>query len=81
MVVWFFNDIVGVNWNPSRRRTMQDIANAKKEGMFKGRREDVKRNNAILGMLKSGQTWANIIGCSRSTLARATKRKALAAGS
>lgn len=68
------------DYEDRRRRTMQGIAKAKKEGMFKGRREDVRRNNAILGMLKSGQTWASIMdatGCSRSTLARVTKRKAL----
>ena len=67
------------DYEDRRRRTMQGIANAKKEGLFKGRRENVKRNAAILGMLKGGQTWANIMdatGCSKSTLARLRKRRA-----
>lgn len=67
------------DYEDRRRRTMQGIEKAKGQGLFKGRREDVKRNSAILGMLKSGQTWASIMdatGCSKSTLARLTKRKA-----
>ncbi len=67
------------DYEDRRRRTMQGIEKAKGQGLFKGRREDVKRNSAILGMLKGGQTWASIMdatGCSKSTLARLTKRKA-----
>ena len=39
--------------------------------------EDAKRNEAILDMLRSGQSWSqitNATGCSRSTLARLAKR-------
>lgn len=66
------------DYEDRRRRTMQGIAKAKREGLFKGRRENVKRNAAILGMLKGGQTWAKIMdatGCSKSTLARLSQRK------
>ncbi|NSL72743.1 hypothetical protein C6Y62_13090 [Hyphomicrobium sulfonivorans] len=41
------------------------------------RPEDTKRNAAILAMLRDGRSWNSIIdatGCSRSTLARLSKR-------
>lgn len=60
-----------------RRRQAQGIAKAKASGVYRGRPEDTKRNTAILGMLKAGQSWNAVIaatGCSRSTLARLTKR-------
>ena len=44
---------------------------------MKGRPEDAKRNEAILLMLRSGQSWTRITDatcCSRSTLARLAKR-------
>jgi DNA invertase Pin-like site-specific DNA recombinase len=43
----------------------------------KGRKEDVKRNAAILEMLSKGVSWNNIVeqtGCSRSTLSRLASR-------
>ena len=42
-----------------------------------GRPEDTARNEAIASMLRSKQTWAQVIaatGCSRSTLTRISKR-------
>jgi DNA invertase Pin-like site-specific DNA recombinase len=67
------------DYEDRRRRTLQGIQKAKEQGAFKGRRENIKRNVAILDLLKSGKTWASIMdatGCSKSTLARLTKRKA-----
>lgn len=67
------------DYEDRRRRTLQGIEQAKRQGLYKGRRENVKRNDAILDLLKSGKTWASIMdatGCSRSTLARLTRRKA-----
>ena len=67
------------DYEDRRRRAMQGIEKAKGQGLFKGRRENVKRNDAILDLLRSGKTWASIMdatGCSKSTLARLTKRKA-----
>ena len=65
------------DYEDRRRRTMQGIEKAKAGGLYKGRPEDAARNKAIIDLLKGGKTWASIIaatGCSRSTLARLTKR-------
>ena len=70
------------DYEDRRRRQGQGIAKAKAQGTYKGRPEDTKRNAAIMGMLKAGQTWSAIVaatGCSRSTLARLAKRVAEAA--
>jgi hypothetical protein len=45
---------------------------------MKGRPEDAKRNEAILDMLRSGQSWNTIVtatGASRSKLAKLAKRR------
>ena len=65
------------DYTDRRRRQSQGIAKAKDEGKYKGRPEDEKRNAAIIGMLKAGQSWSSIVaatGCSRSTLSRLAKR-------
>ncbi|MEQ1768478.1 MAG: recombinase family protein [Devosia sp.] len=65
------------DYDDRRRRQAQGIAKAKAERLYKGRREDVERNSAIMSMLRSGQSWNTILkatGCSRSTLSRLAKR-------
>lgn len=65
------------DYEDRRRRQAQGIAKAKDDGKYVGRPEDAKRNAAIMGMLRSGQSWSSIIDatrCSRSTLARLAKR-------
>lgn len=65
------------DYDDRRRRQAQGIAKAKDEGRYRGRPEDEKRNAAIVGMLKAGQSWSSIVdatGCSRSTLSRLAKR-------
>lgn len=65
------------DYEDRRRRQAQGIQRAKAEGLYRGRREDTERNEAIIGMLKAGMSWNAIIaatGCSRSTLARLAKR-------
>lgn len=65
------------DYEDRRRRQAQGIRNAMADGRFKGRQENTTRNDAIMKMLKAGQSWNNIInatGCSRSTLARLAKR-------
>ncbi|MEJ1157360.1 recombinase family protein [Prosthecomicrobium sp. N25] len=65
------------DYEDRRRRQLQGIRRAQAEGRMRGRQEDVERNAAIIGMLKSGQSWNSIVkatGCSRSTLARLAKR-------
>lgn len=65
------------DYEDRRRRQGQGITKAKALGTYKGRPEDAKRNAALMGMLKAGQSWASIVdatGCSRSTLSRLAKR-------
>lgn len=65
------------DYEDRRRRQAQGIVKAKAEGVYKGRPEDVKRNEAITAMLRAGQSWSSIVaatGCSRSTLSRLAKR-------
>ena len=67
------------DYEDRRRRQAQGIEKAKANGAYAGRPEDTKRNDAILSMLRSGQSWNTIIqatGCSRSTLSRLAKRLA-----
>lgn len=66
------------DYEDRRRRQAQGIVKAKADGVFRGRPEDVKRNDAITEMLRAGQSWNSIIaatGCSRSTLSRLAKRE------
>lgn len=61
------------DYDDRRRRQKQGIAKAKEQGLYKGRPANIARNEAIIGMLQSGQSWNSIIqatGCSRSTLSR-----------
>jgi len=65
------------DYEDRRRRQAQGIAKAKVEGGYKGRPEDTSRNDAIMKLLASKQSWNSIqaaTGCSRSTLARLAKR-------
>jgi DNA invertase Pin-like site-specific DNA recombinase len=70
------------DYEDRRRRQRQGIDAAKADGRYRGRPEDGKRNDAIISMLKSGQSWNSIVsatGCSRSTLSRLAKRIAVEA--
>jgi DNA invertase Pin-like site-specific DNA recombinase len=61
------------DYTDRKRRQAQGIAKLKAEGGYRGRKEDTQRNAAIMQMLRSGNSWNNIIaatGCSRSTLSR-----------
>lgn len=65
------------DYEDRRRRQAQGIAKAKTDGRYRGRPENRDRNDAILSMLRAGQSWNIIIratGCSRSTLSRLSKR-------
>lgn len=65
------------DYEDRRRRQTQGVATAKAKGVYKGRPEDTKRNEAIMTMLKRGQTWESIRNatrCSPSTIARLAKR-------
>jgi DNA invertase Pin-like site-specific DNA recombinase len=65
------------DYTDRRRRQQQGIEKMKAEGGYKGRKEDTKRNEAIMAMLKKGDSWNHIVaatGCSRSTLSRLAQR-------
>lgn len=59
------------------RRQAEGQAQAKAEGRYKGRPENVKRNASIADMLVKRMTWSQIqdaTGCSRATIAKIAKR-------
>lgn len=65
------------DYTDRRRRQQQGIEKLKAEGGYKGRKEDVQRNDAIMSMLRRGDSWSYIVaatGCSRSTLSRLAQR-------
>lgn len=65
------------DYTDRRRRQQQGIEKLKAEGGYKGRKEDTRRNEAILTMLRRGDSWNQVIaatGCSRSTLSRLSQR-------
>lgn len=65
------------DYTDRRRRQAEGIQKAKAGGLYKGRREDIGRNAAIVEMLRKGMKWSEIqtaTGCSRSTLSRLKER-------
>lgn len=65
------------DYTDRRMRQQQGIEKIKAEGGYKGRKEDVARYNAIMNMLRRGDSWNQVVsatGCSRSTLARLAQR-------
>lgn len=70
------------DYDDRRRRQAQGQARAKAEGKYRGRVENVARNDGIAAMLRSGASWSTIqaaTGCSRATVAKIAKR-AVASG-
>ena len=68
------------DYEDRRRRQAQGQAKAKAEGRYKGRPEDVKRNDGIAAMLRASASWSKIqaaTGCSRATIAKIAKRFAM----
>jgi len=65
------------DYEDRRRRQAQGQAKAKAEGRYKGREEDVRRNDGIAAMLKVGMSYTQIqdaTGASRATVAKIAKR-------
>lgn len=66
------------DYEDRRRRQAQGQARAKAEGRYKGRAENVARNDGIAAMIKAGASWSKIqaaTGCSRATIAKIAKRE------
>jgi DNA invertase Pin-like site-specific DNA recombinase len=77
MMVNMLAAIARRDYTDRRRRQQQGIEKLKAEGGYKGRKEDVERNEAIMTMLRRGDSWNHVIaatGCSRSTLSRLSQR-------
>ena len=67
------------DYEDRRRRQAQGIQKAKDDGAYRGRPENIDRNEGIAGMLRSGMSWTAIqaaTGCSRATIAKVAKRAA-----
>ena len=65
------------DYEDRRRRQAQGQAKAKAEGRYKGRVENVARNDGIAAMLQAGTSWSAIqaaTGASSATVAKIAKR-------
>jgi DNA invertase Pin-like site-specific DNA recombinase len=70
------------DYEDRRRRQKEGQVKAKADGAYKGRAEDVKRNNGIAMMLANGMSWSKIQAttkCSRATVAKIAARTKAAA--
>jgi DNA invertase Pin-like site-specific DNA recombinase len=82
MMLGMLAAIARKDYDDRRRRQVQGIAKANREGKYRGRPEDKKRNTAIMNMLKRGMLWNSIIEAasgsgkklSRATLSKLAKR-------
>ena len=65
------------DYTDRRRRQAEGQAKAKAEGRYRGRLEDVARNDGISKMLSAGISWTSITaatGASRATIAKVATR-------
>lgn len=65
------------DYEDRRRRQAQGIAKAKEGGLYKGKREDIRRNKAMADMLAKGLSYSQVqaaTGASRATVAKIAKR-------
>jgi len=66
------------DYDDRRRRQAEGIAKGKAAGLYRGRPENVDRNNGIAAMLAGGASWSAIqkaTGCSRATIFKVAKRR------
>ena len=69
------------DYDDRRRRQAQGQAKAKADGVYRGRQEDVARNDGIAAMLRDGRSYSQIqaaTGCGRATVAKIAKRAGVA---
>lgn len=60
-----------------RRRQAEGITKAKTAGAYRGRRENIARNEAIMALLRKRSSWSEIMratGAARGTVAKLAKR-------
>ena len=64
------------DYEDRRRRQEEGIAKAKREGKYKGRTANPKRNENIAALLTASKSYSdivNLLGCSRSTISKVRK--------
>jgi DNA invertase Pin-like site-specific DNA recombinase len=65
------------DYDDRRRRQAEGQAKAKAAGLYKGRKENVARNDGIADMLRAGLKWRQVqaaTGASKNTIAKIKKR-------
>jgi DNA invertase Pin-like site-specific DNA recombinase len=65
------------DYDDRRRRQAEGHAKAKAAGLYKGRKENVARNDGIAEMLRAGLKWRQVqaaTGASKNTIAKIKKR-------
>lgn len=65
------------DYEDRRRRQAQGIEKARTAGLYRGRPENVERNERIMGLLREGKTWSQVQALqpvSKATLATLSKR-------
>jgi len=65
------------DYDDRRRRQAEGQAKAKAAGLYKGRKENVARNDGIADMLRAGLRWRQVqaaTGASKDTIAKIKKR-------
>jgi DNA invertase Pin-like site-specific DNA recombinase len=73
MMLDLLSAVARKDYDDRRRRQAQGIERARAAKKFEGRKENVSRNANIAALLASGTSWSTItdmVGCSRSTVAR-----------
>ena len=64
------------DYEDRRRRQSEGIVKAKRDGKYKGRPANFKRNDNISALLNAGKSYGDIVtllGCSRSTISKVRK--------
>jgi DNA invertase Pin-like site-specific DNA recombinase len=65
------------DYDDRRRRQAEGIMKAKAAGAYRGRKEHVERNQAIVSLLAKGASWSTVMkstGAARGTVAKLAKR-------
>jgi DNA invertase Pin-like site-specific DNA recombinase len=65
------------DYEDRRRRQSQGISRAKREGRYRGRPENKELQAKIEGLLKDGKSYSyiqDLLGCSRHTISKVSKR-------
>ncbi|WP_291869878.1 recombinase family protein [Maribacter sp.] len=65
------------DYEDRKRRQTQGVQNAKQQGKYRGRPENIVLQNKIEGLLRDGKSYnyiQSLLGCSRHTISKVNKR-------